>query len=138
VVPKDPSTTHPYRRTELLKALNAALAGKVTVTAHDIQCLVVNHDIKKRSEFFYQGRVPGSPGQYSTQLVDWVVQHYERDPEFFTSERRQAKGKDQRVVPDVSRAREKHIAEVQQSGVETLAELAHLTRNRQDTVDTSV
>jgi len=39
--------------------------------------------VKKRPEFFYQGKVKGSPVQYSQAYVDWLIQQYQKDGEFF-------------------------------------------------------
>lgn len=135
-VPKDPSSTHPYRRTELVKRVNEVLGGSVTVTTHDIQCIVTNYNVKKRPEFFYQGRITGSPGQYSNRFVEWVAHQYELDHAFFTKQRSKAKGMKEKPALDASEPWGKPIADVQQVE-EKLAELAPLARIGHATVDIS-
>ena len=90
-VPKDPSSTHPYRRTELVTQVKAALEGETTVTTYDITCIVSVYSIKKRPENYYKGRVEGSPGQYSNGFVEWIVNQYHNDPSFFRKAREKAK-----------------------------------------------
>jgi hypothetical protein len=45
------------------------------------------YKIKTQSRFFYQGKVKGSPAQYSKEFVDWLVKQYNRDKEFFAKTR---------------------------------------------------
>lgn len=89
-VPKDPSKSHPNRQKEVLQKVIAAVPG-LTIKQHDIQCAIKVHGVKKRSEYFYQGRVKGSPGQYSQAFVDWLVQRYQRDGEFFAKAKTKSK-----------------------------------------------
>jgi hypothetical protein len=82
-VPKDPSSTHPYRCTELVKQVNAVLQGEARITSYDITSIVKAHGIKQRTEYYYQGRVAGSPIQYSQSFFEWIVKQYHNDPAFF-------------------------------------------------------
>jgi hypothetical protein len=90
-VAKDPSVSHPHRQKELLAALTAALAGAVTANQHDVQCVNKVHGVKKRPDWFYQGKVVGSPSQYSQAFVDWMVERVKQDPLFFVNAREGAK-----------------------------------------------
>lgn len=90
-VAKDPSVSHPHRQKELLAALTSALAGAVTVNQHDVQCVNKVHGVKKRPDWFYQGKVVGSPSQYSQAFVDWIVERVKQDPLFFVNAREGAK-----------------------------------------------
>jgi hypothetical protein len=90
-VAKDPSISHPHRQKELLAALVAALAGAVTANQHDVQCVNKVHGVKKRADWFYQGKVVGSPSQYSEAFVDWMVERVKQDPHFFVTAREGAK-----------------------------------------------
>ena len=95
-VAKDPSVSHPFRQKEVIKEVNARLQG-YTVNSHDIQCLNRVYGLKSRPEHFYQGKVKGSPGQYSNTFVEWVVARYESDPQFFDLTRQKDKStKDRR------------------------------------------
>ena len=90
-VAKDSSVSHPHRLKELLVALIAALDGVVTANPYDIQCVNIAHSVKKRAEWFYRGKVVGSPSQYSEAFVDWIVVRVKQDPEFFVKARQAAK-----------------------------------------------
>jgi hypothetical protein len=86
-VAKDPSGTHPHRQKELLAALTAALAGTATVNQYDIQCVNKVHKVKKRADWFYQGKVVGSPAQYSPVFVDWIIERVKQNADFFEQAR---------------------------------------------------
>ena len=92
-IPKDPSTTHPYRQTELIKAVNKELDEEATINSHDVQCVRKAHRIDKRSEFHYESGIRGAPKQYSHGLVEWMVKRYQQDNEFFEKARRNAKAR---------------------------------------------
>ena len=86
-VPKDPSKSHPYRQKELLQQVGRRLQ----INSYDIQCVNKVYGIKKRPEFFYQGKVKNSPVQYSHAFVDWLVERREQDEQFFAKTRARAK-----------------------------------------------
>lgn len=90
-VPKDPGKTHPYRQVDVLAQVNASLSKTKKINNHDIQCIAKIFDIKKRSEFYYQGTVKGSPGQYSQDFIEWLLEQYSDDNNFFTHMRQKAK-----------------------------------------------
>jgi Protein of unknown function (DUF3644)/EC042_2821-lke REase len=90
-VPKDSSKSHPFRQMEVIVQLNAAVAG-LKINPHDIQCVNKVHGIKQRPEFFYHGKVKGSPVQYSPAFVNWVVKQFQQDQQFFQKARAKAKG----------------------------------------------
>ena len=87
--PKDPSGTHPLRQKELLEKLGD-LFPDARINSHDIQSVNRAHNIKNKSEYFYQGKVPGSPGQYSHDFVNWLKVRYESDSAFFIKARKRA------------------------------------------------
>lgn len=91
-VPKDSSKSHPYRQKEVIEKVKAAVPGLV-INQYDIQCVNKAHGVKQRPEYFYQGKVKGSPVQYSQGFVDWLIQQHHRDGEFFAKVRAKAKGK---------------------------------------------
>ena len=86
-VPKDPSKSHPFRQKEVLEQVR----DQLHINSHDIMCINKVHKIKNRPEYFYQGKVPGSPGQYSQAFVDWLVKQYSRDECFFRKAREKVK-----------------------------------------------
>jgi hypothetical protein len=89
-VPKDPGKSHPHRQKEVMQKLEAAVPG-LSINQHDIQCVNKAHGVRQRPEYFYQGTVKGSPGQYSPAFVDWLIQQYHRDPQFFLKAKAKAK-----------------------------------------------
>lgn len=89
-IPKDSSKSHPNRQKEVIQKVKAAVPG-LAINQHDIQCVNKAYDVKKRSEYFYQGKVKGSPGQYSQAFVDWLIQQYQRDGEFFAKAKAKSK-----------------------------------------------
>ena len=92
-VAKDPGVTHPYRQKELVAALNSDLVGKALVNQFDIQSFNRAHGVKKKPEWFYQGKVKGSPSQYSEAFKDWILARYAQDATFFERSRASAKAK---------------------------------------------
>ncbi|MBV6482413.1 MAG: hypothetical protein DIKNOCCD_02156 [bacterium] len=91
-VPKDPSISHPFRQKEVIQTVNNAIPD-LTINQYDIQCVNNAHAIKKRSEFFYKGKVEGSPSQYSQSFVDWLLKQHQNDPSFFEKARKKVKTK---------------------------------------------
>jgi hypothetical protein len=90
-VPKDPSKSHPFRQKELIERVNADAGTQINT--HDIQCVNKVHGIKQKADFFYQGKVKGSPVQYSQTFANWLVKQYQRDQQFFQKTRTKARGK---------------------------------------------
>ena len=90
-VARDPATDFPHRQKELAGRLLADLEPR-RITTGDIQAVVAAHGVKKRPEWFYQGRVTGSPGQYSELFARWFVSQVSRDPEFLAKARSKYRG----------------------------------------------
>lgn len=90
-VAKDPSVSHPYRQKELVAAVNKHLDGKAAINQFDVQCITKAHSAKKRADWFYQGKVVGSPAQYSEAVKNWIVERFGQDAEFFLKSRATAK-----------------------------------------------
>ncbi len=90
-IPRDPSISHPFRQKDAIEQVNTLLPG-VQINQHDIRCINKIYDVQdKRIDYFYQGKVKGSPGQYSQGFVDWIVEQYRRDDQFFNKTRARAK-----------------------------------------------
>ena len=86
-VPKDPTRSHPFRQKEVLEQVK----DKLHINSYDIQCVNKVYKVKNKSEYFYQGKVEGSPGQYSQAFVDWLVKQNSRDKRFFLKTREKAR-----------------------------------------------
>ncbi|MEN6570690.1 MAG: DUF3644 domain-containing protein [Anaerolineaceae bacterium] len=90
-VAKDSSRTHPYRQKEVVEYFNSSLGQSKKISPYDVQCMNTVYEIKRNSNFFYQGRVKGSPAQYSLSFVTWLIDEFTKDNEFFVNARRKAK-----------------------------------------------
>lgn len=75
--------THPFRQKEVVREVNARLAGKRTINNHDILCIRRVFSIQKEIAFCYTQNF-ASP-RYSQQFVDWIVAKYQEDGTFFES-----------------------------------------------------
>jgi hypothetical protein len=74
-------TTHPYRQKEVIEVVNGKLAARRKITSHDILCIRRVFEIQKDIEFCYTLNY-ASP-RYTDKFVDWIVEQYENDEEFF-------------------------------------------------------
>jgi hypothetical protein len=97
----DPDRTHPYRQTEATAEANRRLPEGVEINPYDVLSVRRVHEIDEetRPEFTHVPKF-GSP-QYSEAFVEWLVDQYRRDPEFFT----RAKAKYTRTVRERRRRR---------------------------------
>ena len=89
-VPKDPSKSHPFRQKEVIEQIKTRIAG-LQVNQYDIQCVNKVYGIKNRSEYFYKGKIQGSPTQYSPAFVVWLLHQYSKDKTFFSKAKAKAK-----------------------------------------------
>jgi hypothetical protein len=85
-VPRDPARDWPWREKELLQELAGRLAP-AKVGQYDVRCVVFAYDVKHRPEWFYQGAIVGSPGQYAPRFADWFETRYKQDPGFVQAAR---------------------------------------------------
>jgi hypothetical protein len=97
----DPDRTHPYRQTEAIAEASRRLPEGVEINPYDVLSVRRVHEIDEetRPEFTHVPKF-GSP-QYSEAFVEWLVDQYRRDPEFFT----RAKAKYTRTVRERRRRR---------------------------------
>jgi hypothetical protein len=89
-VPKDSSKSHPFRQKEVIEQMKARVEG-LQINPYDIQCVSKVHNIRKRPEYFYKGKIKGSPTQYSQSFIDWLSQQYGKDSDFFSKARMKVK-----------------------------------------------
>jgi hypothetical protein len=80
--------THPHRQTELVREVNRKLPRNVTINNHDVLSVKRAHDItpQTRPEFIHKPRYAWD--QYSDAYVDWLVERYTRNNDFFQAARR--------------------------------------------------
>ena len=79
----DPDKTHPNRQKEVLHKLNTKL--KLKLNQHDFQCLKKMYKINENEEFFYKSKFGAS--QYSQALIDWIIERYTSNKNFFKEAR---------------------------------------------------
>lgn len=90
VVPQwNPDDTHPFRQKELLAAVNERMPSRVN--SFDIQCVRRVHSIEDQPNFFHKPR-HGSP-QYSNAFVEWLLEEFTQDSNFFQKAREQYRSK---------------------------------------------
>ena len=66
------------------------------VLGYNIECVVNAYRIKNRPEFYYKGKIPGSPTQYSDHFINWMIKELSKDNEFFAKARQKIKRIQQR------------------------------------------
>jgi hypothetical protein len=65
--------------------VNRRLPKGVSINPHDILSVRRTHGTDSKPLFFHQPRF-GSP-QYSDSFIDWIVEEYARDKDFFANAR---------------------------------------------------
>jgi hypothetical protein len=89
-VPKRPDDTHPHRLKDLVQLVNQKLAGKVGINSYDVFCVRQIFGINdSKPQYYYKSKF-GSP-QYSDSFVNWLVNEYDKDSEFFNKAREKYK-----------------------------------------------
>lgn len=81
----NPDVTHPYRQTELVDEINKRLPDDVEINRYDVQCINAVHDMKSNSTYCHEPRYGST--QYSEAFIDWVLDRYQTDEEFFDANR---------------------------------------------------
>ena len=83
----DWDVTHPYRQTELVPQVSERLPEGVTFNSHDLLSVrrAHNFDEQTRADLVHRPRFGSC--QYSDAFVEWLVEQYERDNEFFANAR---------------------------------------------------
>lgn len=79
----DLDTSHPYRQTEVVKEVNRKLPTGVKINAHGVLSVRRAHGTETNPMFFHQPRFR-SP-QYSDSFIDWIVEEYAHDKDFFAN-----------------------------------------------------
>ena len=75
---------YPYRQKELVAKVNA-LFGATRISAHDVYCARKAYAVELQPNFYYKPQY--SSPQYSQAFVDWMVDQYNADAEFFLRSR---------------------------------------------------
>lgn len=77
--------THPYRQTELIGHVNERLSGNI-INSYDILCVRKVHNVGENPNYYFRPRF-GTP-QYSDAFIDWLINQYEEDKQFFENTRK--------------------------------------------------
>ncbi len=79
------SMMNPHRQTELVQEVLKQLPAGVTFNTYDATSIWYAHNIGSRPDFYHEPKYT-SP-QYSSLYVDWIIDQFSNDPEFFTKAR---------------------------------------------------
>ncbi len=77
--------THPHCQKELIIEVNALLPEGVTINSYDAQAVRRVHQIQDYSE--YMQYLKHAAPQYSDLYVDWIIDQFNKDSEFFNTAR---------------------------------------------------
>lgn len=82
----NPNESHPYRLTDVLELVKDQSFTSKDLNWYDIFAARKANDIEGKPDMFFDPKY-GSP-QYSDRFLRWLLDSYERDPEFFTRARK--------------------------------------------------
>jgi len=99
-VAKDSGKSHPYRFVDVVTQLEAVFGKHDATSRYEIQCVVESHDIRKRSDFYYNSGITGSPNQFSVSFVGWLIEQKNKDVDFFQKARQKARLKNKSAAGD--------------------------------------
>jgi len=80
---------YPHRRKEVINEINKKLHLKKKFNQYDVQAIRKVYEIDKKSTFFYKSKF--GPPQYSPNFVEWIVNQYNKNHNFFEETRRKFK-----------------------------------------------
>jgi len=78
--PQDVDRLYPLRQKELVAELNRRL-GRRALNSYDIQAVRRHHRLDVRPDFVFH--LPGAGRRYSPAVLEWIMDQYGRDAEFF-------------------------------------------------------
>ncbi|HVF60961.1 MAG TPA: RNA-binding domain-containing protein [Thermoanaerobaculia bacterium] len=87
VYPTQADDTWPHRGKELIGRVNQRLEGRTTINTHDIQAVRIVHSLETEYPELAHRPFQRTPPQYSDQCIDWLVEQYDRNPNFFADAR---------------------------------------------------
>jgi hypothetical protein len=83
----------PHRQVDLVREVNKRLPSGVKIGPFDVQCIKAKYDIfRNHPEFAYRPHKKASP-QYSEAFVNWLIEQYEQNKNFFSKAREEHKTK---------------------------------------------
>jgi hypothetical protein len=87
VAPTNAEEIWPHRLGDVIREVNKQIGPGQRINSFDITCVKAAYDIlKKRPEFAYKPHRLSSP-QYSTGFIEWLVDQYKKNKNFFAKAR---------------------------------------------------
>jgi len=80
--------THPYRQKEVIEAFNNRMADTTRINTHDLLCVRRAHNIHRDLKYCYN--MNWSSPRYTESFVEWLIQSYAEDNQFFEKAREKA------------------------------------------------
>jgi hypothetical protein len=95
VVPGNAEEIWHHRQKDLIREVNKRLGKNAKINSHDIFCIKKIYDVlTKRADFAYRSHHLAPP-QYSNAFIEWVIDEFRRDNQFFERLRRECRPKAQ-------------------------------------------
>ena len=80
--------THPYRQKEVIAEFNKRMSDKFRINPHDLLCVRRAHNIHRDLKYCYN--MNWNSPRYSEAFVEWLIQNFKDDSEFFEKARQTA------------------------------------------------
>jgi hypothetical protein len=91
IVPGNAEEIWPHRQGDVIREVNKRIESGRKINSFDITCVKAAYDIlKKRPDFAYKPHKKSSP-QYSGAFIEWLVEQYEKNKNFFLKAREEYK-----------------------------------------------
>ncbi|MCE0498494.1 MAG: putative DNA binding domain-containing protein [Methylacidiphilales bacterium] len=82
-----PDVTHPLRQCDVIRRVNERLQGAMRINQAHVQDIRRVHNIDSKPTFYFKGTLRGALTQYSEAFVDWIVENFTKNPDFFDQAR---------------------------------------------------
>lgn len=86
---EDPNISHPHRQKEVVKLLNERIKGHRPITQYDILCVRRIYGTETNPLHCYKPIF--GLAQYSNEFIEWLIEQYKKDADFFDSARNKYK-----------------------------------------------
>lgn len=80
----DPNITHPHRQKDIIDKVNQKISG-MKINQHHFQCIKSAFSIEQNPKFYY--KLNYSSPRYSDAFIDWIMDQYQQDNQFFENAR---------------------------------------------------
>jgi hypothetical protein len=85
----NPNQTHTLRRNEVVAEIRKQLPASVGVNFYDVYVIRKTHNIEDNQKYYFQPRFGSA--QYSIEFVNWILDRYKENNNFFTKTRSEFK-----------------------------------------------